>query len=360
MSSTRSIGNTEYMKKKVPRNPKYHNVKSKVDTGCSLIRYMERMEELKKNYRYRKGELFKRLKVSTFAQLVIQVSSVSDLNDMDVEEELDDNGSILSETDVEPNNNSPDRMPGLVLNEDCDSEFGLSPRSTLHSLISGIGELDMDKYGQRHTNVAPISSPRVSEQPYPDCPYLLLDVRDKEDYEWCHIISAYSYPIATLSRTMDPYIKEVLEYKNAPGKIIILYDEDERMASIAATTMFERGFENVFMLSGGLKVIAQKFPEGMTTGAVPVQCLLSPTATRSLRRSQGQGSYPAEKKCRFTFQDIRKIQQHQEEMLVPSAPSVTLMSKSSSLSKCSSRTSQQAPSVAGTDSSRSQISRPWR
>lgn len=39
--------------------------------------------------------------------------------------------------------------------------------------------------------------------------------------------------------------------KNAHGKIIILYDNDERLASQAATTMCERGFENVFMLSGG-------------------------------------------------------------------------------------------------------------
>lgn len=39
--------------------------------------------------------------------------------------------------------------------------------------------------------------------------------------------------------------------KNASGKIIIVYDEDERIASQAATTMCQRGFENLFMLSGG-------------------------------------------------------------------------------------------------------------
>lgn len=39
--------------------------------------------------------------------------------------------------------------------------------------------------------------------------------------------------------------------KNRPGKIIILYDEDERIASAAATTFVQRDVENVFMLSGG-------------------------------------------------------------------------------------------------------------
>nr|KAF6469129.1 centrosomal protein 41 [Molossus molossus] len=71
---------------------------------------------------------------------------------------------------------------------------------------------------------------------------------------------------------MNPYSNDILEYKNAHGKIIILYDDDERLASQAATTMCERGFENLFMLSGGLKVLAQKFPEGLITGSLPASC----------------------------------------------------------------------------------------
>ncbi|KAG7455771.1 hypothetical protein MATL_G00244630 [Megalops atlanticus] len=180
---------------------------------------------------------------------------------------------------------------------------------------------------------------------------------------WHHVLSAYSYPVATLSRTMDPYTKEVLEYKNVPGKIIIVYDEDERIASVAATTMCERGFENVFMLSGGLRVIAKKFPEGMTTGSLPTHFLRSAASHRSLLRGPlRHESRPAEVKWRFTSEDLRKIQQYQEEMLMPTASNsqVTLSSKSSSLSKSSSSRSQRVSSAAGTDSSRSQSSRPWR
>ena len=39
--------------------------------------------------------------------------------------------------------------------------------------------------------------------------------------------------------------------KNKPGRIIILYDEDERVASQAATTFVQREVDNVLMLSGG-------------------------------------------------------------------------------------------------------------
>ncbi|KAI1882296.1 hypothetical protein AGOR_G00249220 [Albula goreensis] len=286
MSTRRAIGNADYLKKRIPQNPKYQHVKSRLDTGCSLLKYMERLEEIKRNYRYKKGELFKRLKVTTFAQLIIQVASVSDLNDIVIDGEtsrLEDNISVLSggEGDClsEGPNGSLQSSPVQFTNNNGETgDTGSSPRSTLQSVISGVGEMDLDKNGQKSGNLTPETSPRLSDLPYPDCPYLLLDVRNREDYDQCHIVSAFSYPVATLSRTMNPYTKEVLDYKNAPGKIIILYDEDERIASQAATTMCERGFENLFMLSGGLKVIAQKFPEGMTTGTIPVQCLPSPTA----------------------------------------------------------------------------------
>ncbi|KAJ8002730.1 hypothetical protein DPEC_G00161980 [Dallia pectoralis] len=388
MSSNRSIGDIEYMKKRIPQNPKYQHVRTRLDTGCSLAKYMERLEEMKTNYRYRKDELFKRLKVTTFAQLVIQVASVSDLNESvkaDDTPRLEDNVSVFSEADVEhpyqrtsdsplttptpsqPTNDSPLTTPTPSQFMDHNQEagdIGHTHRSTLQSVISGVGELDLNKNGQKIVTTTPVSSPHLPEGPYPECPYLLLDVRDREQYDQCHIITAYSFPIATLSRTMNPYTKEVLEYKTTPGKIIIVYDEDERIAAQAATTMCERGFENLFMLSGGLKVIAQKFPTGMTTGSFPKSCFPSPTSTAGRKRSTPRQVFlPAENKCRFTSDDLADIQTHLEEMLVPSATNSRLSSRSSTgsgLSKSASARSVRASSLAGSESVRSQSSRPWK
>uniref|UniRef100_A0A8C5TYE6 Centrosomal protein of 41 kDa n=1 Tax=Malurus cyaneus samueli TaxID=2593467 RepID=A0A8C5TYE6_9PASS len=63
--------------RRIPSNPKYQHIKTRLDTGNSMSKYMEKLEEIKRNYRYKKDELFKRLKVTTFAQLVIQVASLS-------------------------------------------------------------------------------------------------------------------------------------------------------------------------------------------------------------------------------------------------------------------------------------------
>ncbi|XP_056138010.1 centrosomal protein of 41 kDa [Lampris incognitus] len=370
MTSKRSIGNTEFLDKRVPQNPRYQHVKTRLDTGCSLSKYMEKLEE-KKNYRYRKDELFKRLKVTTFAQLVLQVASVSDLNESVNDGELLGPEDCLSEVELEHlsehSNGSAQATPITGnLPENCNvmEDTGYSPRSTLQSVISGVGELDLDRNGLKTMNVMPVSSLQSADGPYPDCPYLLLDVRDHDQYEQCHIISAYSYPSAMLSRTMNPYTKEVLDYKNAAGKIIIVYDEDERIASQAASTMCERGIENLFMLSGGLKVIAQRFPEGMTTGSIPASCLLSPTATTGRRRyTVQQPLQVAERRWRFTADELAKIQQQLEEIMVPSNPNSQLSSRistSSTQSKASSARSRLSSSTGRKESTRTQSSRPWK
>ncbi|XP_040858298.1 centrosomal protein of 41 kDa isoform X4 [Ochotona curzoniae] len=241
MSVRRHIGNPEYLTRRIPQNPRYQHVRSRLDT----------------DYRYKKDELFKRLKVTTFAQLVIQVASLSDQSDQTLEvtaeeiqrlEEDDDSATPEPEAEVAARTNgkgSPSEQSSSPVQPPSSAGAGDAGRSTLQSVISGVGELDLDKGPVKK------AEPSTKDRPYPDCPFLLLDVRDRDSYQQCHIVGAYSYPIATLSRTMNPYSNDILEYKNAHGKIIIVYDDDERLASQAATTMCERGFENLFMLSGG-------------------------------------------------------------------------------------------------------------
>ncbi|XP_015227696.1 PREDICTED: centrosomal protein of 41 kDa isoform X1 [Cyprinodon variegatus] len=368
MSLTRGIGKDEYMKKRIPRNTKYDHIKTKLDTGCSRTKYMERLEEIRKNYRYRKGEIFKRLKVTTFAQLILQVASFSDECYCEVDGEppntQQDGLSIISEAGLE---GECERVSGsslqLPLSDRLYAGDGKdncqTARSTLLSVINGVGELNMEEEPQQKAES--VSSPIPTETPYPDCPYLLLDVRERDQYDSCHIISAHSFPMAMLSRTMNPYTKEVLEYKNALGKIIIVYDEDERIASVAATTMCERGFENLFMLCGGLRVIAQKFPSGMTTGCIPASCLSSPNSSKGRKCSVVQQSaQAAEKRWRFTSDELDKIQEQLDEITVPSNSQSRLSSRTSSSSSRSIASSRHSSSTAGRNGSRAQSSRPWK
>ncbi|XP_072027095.1 centrosomal protein of 41 kDa A-like [Amphiura filiformis] len=303
---SKSSRSADILNKKVPENPKYKDVKSVLDTGASMSKYMAKMEDIRKNYRYRKGELFKRMKVTTFVQLVLQVQSVNRNEDdgfafsdtpsqdgQDTSREVHKNGS----GDVA---NSP--VPSLALTEGDygESQDILSARSTLQSVIRGVGECDLTDDNSPDTPKLPSTANRDI-----DCPYLLLDLRDNDDYQKCHIISAKNYPTAMLSRSCNNYTKDMMSYRNQPGKIIVMYDEDERIGPMAASTLAQRGFDNTFLLSGGLKVASQRFPSGLVTGTLPLSCKPSPpsTARKTARKSTDEPIVPADK-MDFTEDDI--------------------------------------------------------
>ncbi|KAJ8302391.1 hypothetical protein KUTeg_021378 [Tegillarca granosa] len=98
--STSRAKKVDPLSKKTPANPKYEHVKPVVDTGSSVTKYLENLEYIKskkppkrphlfkenrlelhtilsgegdKDFRIKKGEIFKRMKITTFVQLIIQV-----------------------------------------------------------------------------------------------------------------------------------------------------------------------------------------------------------------------------------------------------------------------------------------------
>ena len=48
-----------------------------------MSRHLARVDEIQQNYRIQKGELFKRIRLSTFAQLILQVDQVNSMNESD-------------------------------------------------------------------------------------------------------------------------------------------------------------------------------------------------------------------------------------------------------------------------------------
>ena len=49
--------------------------------------------------------------------------------------------------------------------------------------------------------------------------------------------------------------------KNKEGKMIILYHTDERNGVPYANLLFQKGYDNVFFLSGGIEEFMKKYPE---------------------------------------------------------------------------------------------------
>jgi len=81
--------------------------------------------------------------------------------------------------------------------------------------------------------------------------FLLLDLREADEYEFWRIKESLCYPAANIAR--DKMIPELFRFKNKANKLIIVYMSDERKGCAAANLMSEKGFENVFLLSGGIE-----------------------------------------------------------------------------------------------------------
>lgn len=98
-------------------------------------------------------------------------------------------------------------------------------------------------------------------RPRKDRPYLILDIRDPEDYRRSRMLTSKSFPFARLSRSVNFETKDMLKFKNVDGKLIVVVDADESLSARFATTLIQRGYDNVFVLSGGLRVAGIKFPD---------------------------------------------------------------------------------------------------
>lgn len=223
------------------------------------------------------------------------------------------------------------------------------------SLIHGVGEVDIRDRDEKEDRDTSFNEEQLAVPEVESLPYLLLDVRDEDAYKKCHIIGALSYPSSMLSRSYNYFTKEILTFKNKLGKIIILYDEDERLAPTAATTFVQREVDNVFMLSGGLKVLYKKFPEGLITGQVPQSCWPTPPPSRKSSGKATSSTRPspnafADQKW-FYPEDLIKLQDKLDDELLSQDKSSRQSSRLSSRSATSS--ASRASTSASSATSRS-------
>ena len=120
-------------------------------------------------------------------------------------------------------------------------------------------------------------------EPVYNKPYLILDVREVELYNECHIVHGRSFPFALLRR--DQLHPDVYKFRNKPESLIILYCNDEKTSCDAAKIMVDRGIDNIYVLNGGLYDFAEDFPSYIE-GAPPVP----PSSSRSKKSSSSSSS----------------------------------------------------------------------
>ena len=198
-------GKKNYLDKKVPQSNKYSGVKSSLNTG-KTVKDMEIMSD--QLVSKRKFEGFKRLKCSTLAKLLSEQTFTESIYNLGNDEEVKEG----------------------VAGAETESVFSLNTNATGVSAVT---------YA---TEALGITS---------DTKFLLLDLRDEDEFEKWHIKEAICFPVANLAR--DKVSPELFRFKNKEDKLIVVYMNDERAGTQAGKLFAEKGYENVFLLNGGIE-----------------------------------------------------------------------------------------------------------
>src|SRR5216684_93469 len=90
--------------------------------------------------------------------------------------------------------------------------------------------------------ISPEQLATILEQP---SPHALLDVRERAAFERGHIYRATPLPRRLLELRLPALV-------TAPATLIVLYDDDGSLSALAAPTLAEMGYSDVFVLTGGL------------------------------------------------------------------------------------------------------------
>ncbi|ETK97087.1 hypothetical protein F441_00352 [Phytophthora nicotianae CJ01A1] len=233
------------MEKRIPQNPKYKNTQSKIDSGTTVnkIRLISHKEFLK-----RRDETFRRITCRCLAELF---------------NEYEDTGGA----------SQPEMVARMV--KGANGEF------TMERVP--VSEGNQENCGPR------IVSYEADEMEDYDAPYLILDTRSKEEFAVNRIHRAKNYPTTFLNR--DVLLPEMHQFKNQDSKLIILYDLDDKTVAQTAHTLVQRGFDNIYVLTGGLVDYADEYPEHIEGTPLPPKPV--DPAKKSARREVYKGSSAA-------------------------------------------------------------------
>lgn len=92
--------------------------------------------------------------------------------------------------------------------------------------------------------------------------FLLIDLRSEELFRTSHILFAKHYAGSNIIRDVFP--PEMYKFKNKiKGKALVVYHSDEKLSSSHANLLVEKGWEEVWIITGGFEEFKLRYPEGV-------------------------------------------------------------------------------------------------
>ena len=219
--------------RKVKRNPKYDKVRSTLDTGASI----SKVDIITtRAYLNRRAELFKRVSAPTVAELMDEHLADPRESIFDLGGGADDDVSRDVAAAPAPTSPQATGLSGFGGGHAPSSPSSGEPRV----VVADPDNYTAGFYGQ-------------DNKP----PFIVLDVRERHEFSQCRIACARHFPANDLKH--DKITPELFYYKNRAQHVIVIYDLDDRAGREVATMFTEKGWENIFLLSGGLETFNHYF-----------------------------------------------------------------------------------------------------
>lgn len=158
----------------------------------------------------------------------------------------------------------------------------------------------------------PMDEYQMGDQKEKDVEILLLDCRSAEEYEQCHIAGALHYPPAKIHHAIYPLLPEMFSFKNAPDKLLVMYDLEEEQVGKLANEVFMHGLDNLAVITGGLREFVQDYSQFMI-GNIPVPIL--PRDERLEKRAEKMSQ--ARSEARSTLSHFRTAKSLSSSLAVP-------------------------------------------
>ena len=81
------------------------------------------------------------------------------------------------------------------------------------------------------------------------------------------MVEAINYPAPNIKR--DKVFPLLLKFKNAPDKKIIIYNFDERTGIPVAKMFYDKGYDNIYLMTGGIEEFAHKYHDFVEGEKIP-------------------------------------------------------------------------------------------
>eukprot|EP00746_Dinoflagellata_sp_MGD_P003328 gnl/MRDRNA2_/MRDRNA2_106467_c0_seq1.p1 gnl/MRDRNA2_/MRDRNA2_106467_c0~~gnl/MRDRNA2_/MRDRNA2_106467_c0_seq1.p1 ORF type:complete len:327 (+),score=49.75 gnl/MRDRNA2_/MRDRNA2_106467_c0_seq1:64-1044(+) len=279
--------------KKARPNPRYSHCEKRIDTGlsrslsvvsdCSLARLRE--------------EVFRRIRPAALVRFVMKCEGLPCPTSCEDSSPVEIAVMSTPEKKKRPSSApcwSPARSPArshsastTPVKDTIPSRYRCRPDSPARTPVKHIQSPEKVAYGyvlspsggsQRPQSA---SSCNGTEIPALDNT-LILDIRTTEEFMKNHVRGALSHPISWLCQ--DKQMPALRHIKGDPSARVIVYGNDDRDGAVATQLLAQKGWENLWLLTGGLKKLFEE-PSGRlaVTGAPPAQQNKQSTAATLLK-----------------------------------------------------------------------------